>query len=76
MIPPPQATEKAEDSSGETDRAGTCAHDVDSQRWLKRPLVGKTGFRTKDCVIVLWPSEKRKHVREHSKQSKPKQPLA
>ena len=73
---PPQATEKAEDSSGETDRAGTCAHDVDSQRWLKRPLVGKTGFRTKDCVIALWTSEKSEHVREHSKQNKTKQQLA
>ena len=38
---PPQATEKTEASSGDTDRAGTCAQDVDSQRWLKQLLVGK-----------------------------------
>ena len=73
---PPQATEKAEASSGETDQAGTCAQDVDSQRLLKRPLVGKTGFRTEDCVRVLWSSEKSKQVREHSKQNNAKQQLA
>ena len=73
---PPQATEKAEASSGDTDRAGTCAQDADSQRWLKRPLVGKTDFRTKECARVMGSSEKSEHVLEHSKQNKTKQSLA
>ena len=41
-------------------------------KMVERAACGQTGFRTKDCVRILW-SEKSKHVREHSNKSKQKQ---